>query len=403
MLADRGAAADSARDPIPDLAKATSDLRRQSEEVVVNFEFSEDQKFVQQTARDYLSEQAGLELCRSVLESPEPYSSDLWKGVAEMGWLGAAVPEAYGGAGLGHLELALIAEEIGRSLAPIPFVGSVYLATEALMLAGSDAQKDRYLPKLASGDLIGCFAFAEGVGEASLTDPGCELSGGSLRGSKSPVIDGVAAGLAVVLAKDGNGTSLVLVDLNGEGVSRKALESLDPSRPLAKFDFAGAPAELLGEAGQGAALAERILDRAAVLLAFEQVGGADQALQITREFTMGRYAFGRPVASFQVLKHRMADWYGAVELARSNAYYGAWALHHDNDELPIGACIARVAACEAIDLAGNEIIHMHGGVGFTWEYDCHLFYKRSKLLSLGLGSATHWRELLVQRLESRNF
>lgn len=369
----------------------------------MNFEFSEDQKFVQQTAREYLSEQASLDLCRTILDSDEAYSADLWKGVAEMGWLGAAVPEQYGGAGLGHLELSLIAEEIGRSLAPIPFSGSVYLATEALVLFGTDAQKEQYLPRLVSGELIGTFAFAEGLGEPDLTDQTTEFSGATVSGKKSPVIDGAVADLVVVLAKHGDAFSLVLVDGEGEGVSRQVLGSLDPSRPLASFEFDKTPAELLGVAGQGAVYSERLLDRAAVLLAFEQVGGADRALEITREFTMGRYAFGRPVASFQVLKHRMVDWYGAIEMARSNAYYGAWALHHDNDELSVAACIARVAACEAIDLAGEEIIQMHGGVGFTWEYDCHLFYKRSKLLSLGIGSAAHWRELLIQRLEEREF
>ncbi len=368
----------------------------------MNFEFSEDQKFVQHTARDYLDEHASLDVCRAALESPRPFDEELWKGVAEMGWLGAAVPENYGGAGLGRLELALIAEEIGRALAPIPFAGSVYLATEALLLAGTDAQKERYLPRLVSGDLVGSFAVSEGVGEPNLASPSVSFDGASLNGTKQPVLDGVASNVAIVVAREGSGTSLAIVELDADGVTRTPLDSFDPSRPLARFDFSGAPAERLGEAGQGDALASAVMDRAAVLLGFEQVGGAHRALEMTKEFTLGRYAFGRPVASFQALKHRMAEWYGAVELARSNSYYGAWALHHENDELPIGACIARVAACEAFDLAGEEMIQMHGGVGFTWEYDCHLFYKRSKLLSLSLGSATYWRELLMQRLEGRS-
>jgi alkylation response protein AidB-like acyl-CoA dehydrogenase len=367
----------------------------------LNFEFSEDQKFVQQTARDYLEEHASLDACRTALESSRPLDEELWKGVAEMGWLGAAVPEIYGGAGLGHLELALIAEEVGRALAPIPFAGSVYLATEALLLAGSDEQKERYLPRLVSGDLVGSFAANEGVGEANLEAPAVVFDGSTVSGVKQPVLDGGAAGLAVVVAKEGSGSSLVLVELDASGVARTSLESFDPSRPLARFEFKSAAAERLGAAGQGASLARAILDRAAVLMAFEQVGGAHRALEITREFTLGRYAFGRPVASFQSLKHRMAEWYGAVELARSNSYYGAWALHHDNEELGVGACISRVAACEAFDLAAAEMIQMHGGVGFTWEYDCHLFYKRSRLLSLALGSASAWREQLIQRLEGR--
>lgn len=367
----------------------------------MNLEFSEDQKFVQQSARDYLAKNAGLDVCRAVLEGDRSYDPDLWKGVAEMGWLGTVIPEEHGGAGLGHLELVLIAQEIGRALAPIPFASSVYLATEALLLFGSDAQKKKWLPRLASGDAIGCFAGAEGLGDPELGDVACELSGGSLQGEKLPVLDGDVAQLGVVLAKDGSGTSLALVDLEGEGVTRSALRSFDPSRSQAKLVFDGAPAERLGEAGQGVAQAERLLDRAAVLVGFEQVGGAERVLEMTQEFTMGRYAFGRPVASFQALKHRMADVFARNQIALSNGYYAAWALSSEDDELPLAACSVRVAASEAYVLAAEEMIQMYGGVGFTWEYDCHLFYRRAKLLSLMLGGPSAWREKLIRRLEAR--
>jgi alkylation response protein AidB-like acyl-CoA dehydrogenase len=370
----------------------------------MNFEFSEDQKLVQKTARDYLVEHSGLEVCRAVLESAKPYDSGLWKGAAEMGWLGAAVPEQYGGAGLGHLELVLIAEEVGRALAPIPFSSSVYLATEALLLAGSELQKKKYLPRLCSGELIGTFAFAEGASD--LLDPGfvsTRFEAGRLTGEKIPVPDGDIAGLAVVLAKDAKGApALALADLGGNGVTRTGLESFDPSRSLARLRFDGAAAEPLGDPGKGFQLFERVLDRAAVIMAFEQLGGAQRALEITREFTMGRYAFGRPVASFQALKHRMADVYCALEIGRSNAYYGAWALSSGSEELPVAAAGARIAACDASAMAAEEMIQLHGGVGFTWEYDCHLFYRRAKLLGLVLGSAAEWREKLIRRLESRD-
>ena len=370
----------------------------------MNFEFSEDQKLVQKTARDYLAKHSGLEVCRAVLESPKPYDSGLWKGAAEMGWLGAAVPEQYGGAGLGYLELVLIAEEVGRALAPIPFSSSVYLATEALLLAGSELQKKKYLPRLCSGELIGTFAFAEGASD--LLDAGfvsTRFDAGRLSGEKIPVSDGDIAGLAIVLAKDAQGKPcLALVDLGGTGITRTALESFDPSRSQARLHFEGAAAELLGDAGKGFQIFERVLDRAAVMMAFEQLGGAQRALEITREFTMGRYAFGRPVASFQALKHRMADVYCALELGRSNAYFGAWALSSSTEDLPVAAAGARIAACDAFSLSAEEMIQLHGGVGFTWEYDCHLFYRRAKLLGLVLGSAAEWREKLIQRLESRD-
>jgi alkylation response protein AidB-like acyl-CoA dehydrogenase len=368
----------------------------------MNLEFSEDQKFIQHTAREFLTEHAGPDACRKVVENPElRLDQELWKGVAEMGWLGATVPESYGGAGLSYLELVLIAEEIGRALAPIPFSSSVYGATEALLLAGSEAQKSEYLPRLVAGDLIGTLAFAEGPGAFDATSTQCVFADESLSGVKAPVPDGQSAGLAVVYAREAGAGSLVLVDLEQSGVERGALDAIDPSRPLARLSFDGAAATRLGETGQGDALLSALVDRAAVMTGFEQIGGAAQAFDVTKEFTMGRYAFGRPIASFQALKHRMADVYAAIEVARSNGYFAAWALSSANAELPVAACSLRVAACEAFELATEEMIQMHGGVGFTWEYDCHLYYRRAQALAAGLGRAPSWRDLLIERLEAQ--
>jgi alkylation response protein AidB-like acyl-CoA dehydrogenase len=366
----------------------------------MNLEFSEDQKFVQKTARDFLAKRSGLDVCRRVLESPGvAYDAELWKGVAEMGWLGAVVPEAQGGAGLGYLELVLIAEEIGRSLAPIPFGPSVMLATEALLHFGSDEQKRRCLPRLASGDLVGTFALSEGSGDLVPSELATRFEKGRLRGEKLPVLDGAAAGLAIVAARGAAGPVLTLVDLDGAGVSRTPLHSFDPSRPQARLAFDGAAAEPLGPADATAAI-RMLLDRAAVIAGFEQLGGATRALELTREYALDRYAFGRPIASFQVIKHRLADLYAAIELARSNGYWAAWALSSGSDELELAACAFRAAAGDAFELATREMIQVHGGVGFTWEYDCHLFYRRAKLLSAWLGTPSAWRELLIQRLEA---
>ncbi len=368
----------------------------------MNFDFSEDQRLLQKTARDFLAERSPLAANREILESPtKKYHEALWKGVAEMGWLGAAVPEEFGGAGFGHLELALIAEEVGRALAPIPFSSSVYLATEALLLAGKDEQKKRWLPKLASGEVIGTFALPEKAGQTGPKGIAATLAGGKLSGTKAPVLDGEVAGLAVVAARDGSGISLALVDLSGPGVQRAAIESIDPSRSMAQLTFKDAPAEVIGGSGAGWALAEQLIDRAAVLVAFEQIGAGDRALEITRDYAMGRYAFGRPIASFQALKHRLADLWAALQLARSNCFYGAWALENSSDELGVAACAARVSATDALVLAAEEMVQMHGGVGFTWEYDCHLFYRRAKLLQHALGTPRAWREKLVQRLDAR--
>jgi len=366
----------------------------------MNFDFSDDQKLLQQTARDFLEEHCPLAVCREILESDQPYKKELWKGAAEMGWQGAVIPEEFGGAGFGHLELAMIAEEIGRALAPIPFGPSVYFFTEAILRAGTDAQKKKYLPALASGDAIGTFALAEKPGQNDVEAVAAKVSSGKLSGTKMPVADGDVATAAVVAALGDKGLSLYLVDLTGPGVARKSLESFDPSRSMARIDFDGAPAELLGEAGHGAELAAQLLDRAAVLTAFEQLGAAQACFDGTRDFTVGRYAFGRPIASFQAIKHRLADMWCELELARSNAYYGAWALSNDEPELGVAACIARIQASEALNLLSEEMIQMHGGVGYTWEYDCHLFYRRAKVLAALLGSPAAWKDKLVDRIES---
>jgi acyl-CoA dehydrogenase len=366
----------------------------------MNLDFSEDQKLLQKTARDYLEDRSPLSVVREILESDQSYKQELWQGAAEMGWLGTAVPEEYGGAGFGYLELAVVAEEIGRAVTPIPFSSSVYLATEALLLAGKTEQKNALIPKLVSGELIGTLAVAEKAGQTNANAVKTTFADGKLNGTKLPVPDGDIAGIAIVAAREPKGNvSLACVDLTGPGVERSRIESIDPTRSQGSITFKNAPAELIGGSGEGAALVDQVLDRAAVLLAFEQLGGAERAFEITKDYTMGRYAFGRPIASFQALKHRMADVWAALQLARSNCYYGAWALSSGSDELPVAACAARVSATEAYEQAAVEMIQMHGGVGYTWEYDCHMFYRRSKLQALTLGSARAWREKLIQRLD----
>jgi alkylation response protein AidB-like acyl-CoA dehydrogenase len=287
---------------------------------------------------------------------------------------------------------------MGRALAPIPFGPTVYVAAEAIARAGSDEQKQRYLTAIASGDAIGSFATSERPG--SLSEKGIEtrFAGGKLNGTKLPVADGDIADFCIVLAREGDGLSLVLVDLAGTGVERTRLESFDPTRPQARLVFQDAPAERLGAAGEGWRVAQDVLNRAAVLSAFEQLGGADRAFEVTYDFMMNRYAFGRPIASFQSLKHRLADLYADREVARSNCYWAAWALENDEAELGEAAASAKIAATTAFEHCAVEMIQMHGGVGFTWEYDCHLFYRRSKLLALTLGTAGEWREKLTALL-----
>ncbi len=369
----------------------------------MNFEFSDELKQLRDQARRFLGEKSPLGVMRRVLDGAEPYAATLWQEMAEMGWPGAAIPEQYGGAGLGYEGLCVLAEELGRALAPVPFASSAYLATEAILAAGSEAQRRKLLPRLADGSVIGTFALAEGLGQPDPGDAQVRCVGGRISGSKWPVADGGIADFAVVAARDETGEiALFLAGLNGAGVTRRNLTTVDPSRNHARIEFAGTEAEKLGTGVTGWPMVQHLLDRAAIMLAFEQVGGADACLQMARDYALERYAFGRPIGSFQAIKHKLADVYVAIELARSNAYYGAWALSANAAELPIAAATARVSATEAFRLASKENIQTHGGIGFTWDVDCHLYYRRSKQLALAVGGAPFWQNRLVELIETRN-
>jgi acyl-CoA dehydrogenase len=368
----------------------------------MNFDFSDELKQLRDQARRFLAEQCPTSVVRHVLDGGAPYAAALWRGVSEMGWVGAAIPAQFGGAGLGYEGLCVLAEEVGRAVAPIPFASSAYLAAEAILVAGSNAQKRRMLPKVADGSAIGCFALAEGSGNPGPSAVRLRAVGGRLTGSKWPVMDGGVADFAIVAARDESSEiALYLVELAAATVNRRNLATIDPSRNQARIEFGGTDAEKL-DVVVGWPAVQRLLERAAILVAFEQIGGADACLDMARGYAQERYAFGRPIGSFQAIKHKLADVYVANELARSNAYYGAWALSADAAELPLAAASARVSATEAFQLASKENIQTHGGVGFTWDVDCHLYYRRSKQLALALGAAPYWKHRLVELIETRN-
>ncbi|MGX9389971.1 acyl-CoA dehydrogenase family protein [Nitrobacteraceae bacterium UC4446_H13] len=373
----------------------------------MNFEFSDDQKQLRDQARRFLAEKCPPKAVRAVLEGSSGYDKALWKGLAEMGFLGVAIPEEFGGTGAGHLELCVIAEEMGRALAPVPFSSTVYLAAEALMLAGSDAQKQKWLPKIASGEAIGALALFEGPGNPSPQAIKVSAANGVLNGVKKPVADGAIADFAIVAARNGSSgretdIALYLVDLKAGGVEAKTLTNLDPSRNQAELTLTDCKAEPLGAANEGWSILTRVLDRAAVLMAFEQVGGADRALEMGRDYALDRIAFGRQIGSFQAIKHILADMYVAATLARSNCYYGAWALSTNAGELPEAAATARISATQAFQHCSKQNIQVHGGMGFTWEFDCHLYYRRSNALALSLGSLSYWEDQLIERMRKKN-
>ncbi|MAS59121.1 MAG: acyl-CoA dehydrogenase [Gammaproteobacteria bacterium] len=368
----------------------------------MNFEFSSDQMLLKDQARRFLEGKESIKKAREVLEGEISYDESLWKSIVEMGWTATTIPEEFDGLGLGYLELCVIAEELGRSLAPTPFSSSVYLATEAILNLGSKEQHQHYLSKLAVGGSIGTLAHTETTSAPTQENLNCAINEGKMNGMKIAVPDGDIASFAIVSAKEGDKVVLCLVDLSSEGVDVCNQATLDPSRSHASITFKNAKAEILGSGKDGWTALQEILDRAAVLFAFEQLGGAEACMNMAKDYAMGRFAFGRPIASFQAIKHKIADMYIAVELARSNCYFGAWALSTDASELTTAAATARVSASKAFHECSKENIQTHGGMGFTWEFDCHLYYRRCRQLAANIGSQAVWKHKLINSLERAN-
>ena len=376
----------------------------------MNFDFSDDQKLLKEQVRKFLADKCPTKVVRRVLDGNETHAEEVWKGLVDLGVPGVGIPEEFGGLGLSPLELCVVAEEIGRAAAPVPFDTSVVLATEALKLAGSEAQKKKWLPLLASGEAIGTLAIAEGPQPPRPRNIRTTFGGGRLNGKKVPVADGEAATFAVVLANTGGqnssmgdrAVSLVLVDLKQSPVTAKRVETIDPARKHAELTFNAAASELLGAEGEGWRLLERLYDAAAVYFAFAQVGGAEAAMWMARDYALQRQAFGRAIGSYQAIKHKLADCYVKLELARSNAYYGAMMLTDGGADLPLAAAAARIAATEAYDFAAKENIQTHGGIGFTWEADTQFHYRRARVMALSIGGPMAWKDKLVTRLEQKN-
>lgn len=362
----------------------------------MDLDFSPEQEELRRQVQRVLARLCDREVVRSVFDGPEMYAKELWREVSSLGWLAASVPEEFGGLGLGYVASCVIGEELGRALAPIPFSSSVYLAIEAIVTFGSAAQRQRYLPSLLDGTVIGTGALADSAGPLLTSAATASVREGRLTGVKMAVPDGMSAGVAVVSVRGEPGCStLYLVDSNQPEVEREPSESIDPSRPLATLRFTNAIADGLG------GTLEQLLDRVAVLLAFEQLGGAETALEKTRAYALERYAFGRPVGSFQAIKHKLANVYVANELARSHAYNAVCLLEENSLQLAVAAASARIAATEAFERASREMIQVHGGIAFTWESDCHLYYRRSRQLALELGAPFEWRDRLIDLIGGR--
>jgi acyl-CoA dehydrogenase len=351
----------------------------------MDFDLSDEQKMLADQVRGLLAERAPYDHLRKLIDAGAEWDEPLWRELAAMGFLGANIPEEYGGLGMSALDLGLIAQELGRANVALPFFSSIVLAADAIRLAESKAQKEKWLPRLASGELIACFASAEGPGP--ILGSGLRLDGDKLTGAKHPVADAGIAALAVVQA----GEAMALVELDQPGVTRTKLESFDQLRPHYRLDFDGALAEPL----PGRNAIPTLFDRAAIQAAFEAVGASEACLKMGRDYVMERQMFGRPLASYQAIKHKLADVAVATEMAKSNAYYGGWAADAAPDDLPGAAAAARLSAIRAFEMAARENLQVHGGIGYTFEANCHFYYRRERLLAVNVGTRGFWADRLL--------
>jgi alkylation response protein AidB-like acyl-CoA dehydrogenase len=358
-------------------------------------QFDKEQEELRRTLRRFLETKSSSEEVRRLMETQEGYDPAVWKQMAEqLGLQGLAIPEEFGGSGFGILETALVLEEMGRALLPAPYLATV-LGANLLQLSDDQQAKEDLLPGIAEGTTIATVALAEADGEWNTDNLSTTATqsgdGWTLEGQKSFVLDGTTATLLLVVAQAPGGPSVFAVDGSAAGITRRGLDTLDMTRKLAEVGFSGTPARLVGAEGDAATLVPRLMRIASVVLATEQVGGAQRCLERTVEYVNIRYQFGRPVGSFQAVKHRCADMLLEVESARSAAYYALWALAEDADDAAISADLAKAFCSEAYWLAASDSIQLHGGIAFTWEHDAHLYYRRAKSTSLLFGSPTeHW-------------
>jgi alkylation response protein AidB-like acyl-CoA dehydrogenase len=351
--------------------------------------------------RKFLADRAPSAQVRAAMDTERGYDTGVWTGLAQLGALGLVVPEELGGAGAGHVERAVVAEELGRALTPVPFLASAVLATDVLLALDDDAARTELLPRLATGELVGTVAVAEGGGAWDHTGGATTATerGGrwELDGVKTPVLAGDTADLVLVLARTPGGPGWFAVEGDAAGLTRTRLTALDPTRRLAKLAFAGTPARRLTTTDAAAAL-DVVADLAAVALAAEQVGVMEQALEVTVDYAKVRVQFGRPIGSYQAVKHGCADMYSSWEHAVSVLRYATWTADQDRAELPLAAALAQTYIGPACFEAATGMVQYHGGIGYTWEHDAHLYYKRAKSAELLLGPPALHRARLADRL-----
>jgi len=369
----------------------------------MNFAFSEEQEELRSAVRRFLQEKSPETEVRRLMETEDGYDPAVWSQMADqLGLQSLTIPEEYGGSGFSYVELIVILEEMGSALLCAPYFSTVALAANALLTSGDETAKKELLPGLASGETIGTLAITEDNGRwdfEGIATQATESKGvWTLDGHKSYVLDGHLANLILVAARTPAGLSLFAVEGDAAGLTKTSLPTMDQTRKQARLVFESTPARLVGTDGGAADGLTKTLDLAAVALAAEQVGGAQHCLDSSVDYAKNRIQFGRPIGSFQAIKHKCADMLLEVESAKSAAYYAGWAAAEDSDELPVVASLAKSYCSEAYFHAAAENIQIHGGIGFTWEHDAHLYFKRAKSSELLFGDPAYHRELLAQRI-----
>jgi alkylation response protein AidB-like acyl-CoA dehydrogenase len=374
----------------------------------MQFTFTDEQEELRKTMRRFLDEKSPVGEVRRLMETPEGYDEAVWKQMAqELGLQGLHIPESYGGQGFTFVELGIVLEEMGRALLCAPFFSSVCLAANAILNAGTEVAKKELLPGIASGETIATLALAEPNGrwdatgiEATATPDG---DGYRLNGTKRFVLDGTTASFIVVAARlpgttADDGVGLFAVRGDADGLTREALTPLDPTRKQASLDLKDVKATAIGAPGKDWPALRKTLDQISVLLSAEIVGGAQRCLDMAVQYAKDRVQFGRPIGQFQAIKHKCADMLLQIESGKTAAYYALWIAAKDDEELTTVAPMAKAFCSEAYFFAASENIQIHGGIGFTWEHDAHLYFKRAKSSELLFGDPTYHRDLLARRL-----
>jgi alkylation response protein AidB-like acyl-CoA dehydrogenase len=375
----------------------------------MNFGFSEEQELLRATARKFLENECTSAFVRARMAEPSGVTDEFWTKLAEQGWLGLVYPDEYGGSGLGFVDLTVLMEEMGRASMPGPFFSTVLLGGLAILEAGSAAQKKEWLSRVASGQAKLALAWIEPSARwdaAGVTVSATESGGGfTLSGTKLFVLDAHLADAIVVVARTResgrpeDGITLFVVPRDARGLDVKLLPTMDQTRKLCEVTLkdvrAGADA-VLGAVNGGWAPLERVIQRATVALCGEMCGGAQKVLDMTTEYAKIRIAFGRPIGTYQAVKHRAADMLVEIENGKSLTYYAAWACDENSPESPLAVSMAKAYVSDAFRRAAGAGIQLHGGIGFTWEHDLHLYFKRAKGSEFTLGDATWHRERVAQ-------